>query len=155
MLSADFIQRGPALILLLLLVVVAGVYLVWTGDNTRDVGPDTPEMWLEDDPVATAPNGMKAIEAIDDEPASPDTQPPEGLLQITRKKISAPGNTRPLVVQVWERKKGVPAVDADVFMLDGFGGAELQDPFGQHWSDLAENRGQRFKTDLNGRAVFY
>ena len=56
-----------------------------------------------------------------------------------------------LVLQVWDRKRGEVAAEADVFVLEGFDGPELDDPFGPHWCELARLRGRRYKATTEGR----
>ena len=145
-------NKTPFLILLVFLVGAAGAFFVWTGDDVSDFTLNEPEAWLQDDPEVAEPIDMSALEPRDAEPEETDGKLPEGLEAISREEVAgAEGNARVLVVQVWNGVKGVPAAESDVFFLDGFEGPELKDPFAQHWSDLAESRGQRFKTDVQGR----
>jgi len=60
---------------------------------------------------------------------------------------------RALIVQVWLGKEGVPAPDAEVFVLEGSDEAKAQseDPFAPHISELGETRGKRFSADAEGR----
>ncbi|MCR9246534.1 MAG: carboxypeptidase-like regulatory domain-containing protein [bacterium] len=63
---------------------------------------------------------------------------------------------RPLVVQVWLGKKGVPAPAAEVFVFAGTDDTEdlvgdwKGNPFAPHLSELAEERGTRYEADSRG-----
>jgi len=143
-------NKTPFLILLVLLL--GGAIFAWVGSDPSDITPNDTEAWLEDDPEAANPIDPDTLESSDAKPEEADAEVSEGLEEVSREEITtAEGNARYLIVQVWEGKKGVPAAEANVFFLDGFEGPELKDPFAQHWSDLAETRGQRFKTDVAGR----
>ena len=56
-----------------------------------------------------------------------------------------------LVIQVWDRKQGVVAPEANVFVLSGYDGPALRDAFAPHWCELAETQGKRYKASSEGR----
>jgi hypothetical protein len=150
--SEDPMNKTPFLILLVFLLAVAGAIFAWTSNDPVDITPDETELWLEDDPEAANLIDPNPLRSSDAQPEEAEGELLEGLEEISREEItSADGDASHLVVQVWNGEKGVPAAAADVFFLDGFEGPELKDPFAQHWSDLAETRGRRFKTDVAGR----
>ena len=140
-------NKSSLLNLLLILVVAAGAFWMWNSVATPGIAPITPEALRDDDPETTE---MIDEIAPGDLVGELDDPLPEGLQRMVLEQAD-PGNTRNLVLQVWEGRRGVPAAEADVFILDGFDGPELTDPFAQHWSTLAEERGQRFTADVRGR----
>lgn len=146
-------NKNPAQLLLLFLIagaciVVAVVCFLWNDSRTGDVREDAPQAWLEDELENAGPFDSRVISTFDDEIDAFDDPAPAEVVRI---ELPTPKEFRKLVVQVMDGKSGGPAAEADVYYLDGFGGPELRDPFAQHWSDLAESRGKRFKTDSQGR----
>ena len=142
---------NKALILtcLMSVAVAAGIFLLWPAQAPGLGGTVAPEPAVanveELEPVAVQAD-VGVSEAELDALISPL---PEGLL---RSEIEVDGaDERLLVVQVWHRKSGVPAPAAEVFVLDGFESDELEDPFAQHWSHLAETEGRKFRADEQGR----
>lgn len=148
-------NKTPFLTLLVLLVPLLGTVLVlaWIENDPAETTLGETEPWLEDDPGAANRIDLDTPGASDAKPGEADTRIVEGLEEVRERVTPADGDVRHLVVQVWEGKKGVPAAEADVFFMDGFEGPELKDPFAQHWSDLAETRGRRFRTDVAGRVM--
>lgn len=142
-------NRVSLLSLLLLAFGIAGAALLWTDSDTPNRAPSAPAPWIEDELDGADPIDATAFELEDT--TSTENEVPEGLLELGREELPPPEDLGFFVMQVWDRKKGVPAAEADVFVLDGFEGAELGDPFAQHWSYLAESRGRSFKTDADGR----
>lgn len=144
-------NKTSLMILLVFLVGATGAVFVWTGDDATHLTSVASESWLDADPAVADPLEA-AVESVEDPGDQSKSELPDGFLASMREEVAgAEGNTRLLVVQVWNGKKGVPAAETDVFFLDGFKGSELEDPFARHWSDLAESRGQKFKTDTAGR----
>jgi hypothetical protein len=144
--------KSAFFILLLILVGGAGAFFLWDRDDAVELAIVEAEAPLEDDLHPPDAAEMNATESLASGVDGVDTALPDGLAELMREEVeSEVVAARILLLQVWDRKKGVPAVDTDVFFLDGFDGPELKDPFAQHWSEFAEAKGQRFKTDLNGR----
>ena len=56
-------------------------------------------------------------------------------------------------IQVWDRKRGVVAAEAEVFVLEGYRGSELSDPFGPHQCELAIAKGKRYRASSEGRVA--
>ena len=136
--------------LLVLLVAGSGVLLVWADGDGSAAAPGASQAALDDDLQDMGP--VEAMAAGIDEEAEPENDaPPAGLLEMARQEVAAAAAVDLLVVQVWEGEPGVPAASADVFVLDGFEGPELEDPYAQHWSDLAERHGRRYVSDVEGR----
>lgn len=129
-------------------IVIIGAFFLWNGGEAGDVPPDSPQELLDEKREATGPAIEDPVLVLDDEPESYDDQPSGDLVRID---LPATEDVRFLTVQVWDGEPGVPAAEAEVFFLEGFEGPELRDPYGQHWSDLAESRGERFRTDSQGR----
>ncbi len=147
-------NKTLSLILMVLLVGGAGAYFAMTGDDGLEVSQIETEVLVEDDGEAPDSLDADALQSEGVETEKFDDTLPEGLEDFMREEVAGgegEGNARALVLQVWDGKKGVPAVETDVFILDGFDGDRLKDPFAQHWSGVAENQGQRFKTDVKGR----
>jgi len=147
-------NRNQLLALGLLLVVgigavVTGVVFVWSGGETAGIAPDKEQAFLANDAKKTDPGDLTTFEIIAEEPESFDDPPADDSVRIDLPTTT--GDLRYLVVQVWDGEPGMPAAEADVYFLDGFEGDELTDPFAQHWSTLAESRGEKFKTDAQGR----
>lgn len=129
--------------------VAVGVFLLWPSGEPglgQAVGPNAPSQVVEPLEAVAVQADIASQEAELDELLSPL---PVGLLRSEIERDGA--EHRLLVVQVWDRKSGVPAPAAEVFVLDGFAGEELGDPFAQHWSHLAEEEGQSFRADAQGR----
>ena len=141
-------NKASLLVLLLLALAGAGGFLLWNGGDTAALPPVV--ALPEADHEVAAP-----IEALADAgleaPKVADELPPEGLARID--VTVAESGDRDLVVQVWDRKEGVPAAAATVFVFDGPLGPEARDPFAQHWCDLAERHGLCYRTDPEGRVV--
>lgn len=129
--------------------VITGVFFLWTGGETPDNRLDSSRTWLDKDIKKIDPIDLDLVGDIDGELESFDDPPAVDSLRIDLPTTT--GDLRFLVVQVWDGEPGVPAAETDVFFLDGFEGDELTDPFAQHWSALAESKGERFKTDPQGR----
>ncbi len=145
-------NKLPFVILLLLLVGVAGAFAVWTGEDGPQISVHEAPLPGEGEAEPAKADEMMAPPGDEMPAAEPDADLPEGLDAIARQEVAGgQGELRYLVVQVWNGKPGVPAAATDVFFLDGFEGPELGDPYAQHWSSLAEGRGQKFKTDSAGQ----
>lgn len=145
-------NRAPILVLMLLLVAGVGVLLVFSGNEPPLVRPDAPVT-----PAAAAGDPARAVPA----PAAADvgTEVDEVELlpeDFLRAEVEAEATDGSLVIQVWRGKKGVPAPDAQVFLLDdleqrGFDWDELKGEFTPHWSGVAEELGRRYRVDGDGR----
>ena len=143
-----------ALLSLLGVAGAASAVWVWQMSASTDTTLDLPEEWIESAPGTEEPVGKEATERIPTEGPQVAVDPPvdDGLRTLYSEEVVEPQDTgRRLVLQVWNGKKGVPAPETEVFFLQGTRGLQINDPFGQHWSDLATVRGQRFKTDRQGR----
>lgn len=148
--EVDRMSKAPILILLLAVAALAVAFLTWSGGTADVSGPDEPVT------IADAIQPTSAVLEVESGPTADvlfagDADAgalPEGLL---RSEVVVTATSRPLIVQVWDQKSGVPAANAAVFVLDGFEGKEPGDPFAPHWSDLAETHGLRFATDAQGR----
>lgn len=143
-------SKAPILILLLAVAALAVAFLTWSGGNADVSGPDEPVTIADE---AQPPSAVLEVEngPTAEVPLAGDADAgalPDGLL---RSEVVVTETSRPLIVQVWDHKIGVPAANAAVFVLDGFDGEEPGDPFAPHWSDLAEANGLRFATDAQGR----
>ncbi|MEO6595845.1 MAG: carboxypeptidase-like regulatory domain-containing protein [Planctomycetota bacterium] len=145
-------MNKPSILLALLLLVVGSLaFLLWSSGDAPDVPPSSAERTDEVAHVEAnaAAAGVTAVAPWAD--TQPAQQSPFDELLRTEAVVQPSGQQ--LIVQVWQVKKGVPAPDAEVFLLDGFAGPELSDPFAQHWSALAEDRGVRFVADDQGRVA--
>lgn len=135
---------------LMLLLGAAGAVWVWHSGPPSEEALEIPEEWAEmnpADPDDAASGARKPTSQADEENALP-----ADLRKVyTEVTPAAKDEGRSLVLQVWNRKKGVPAAKVDVFYLQDYKGQDLKDPYGSHWSDLATIHGRRFQTDLRGR----
>jgi len=128
-------------------VVATGAALFWDHDGGAPSALPVQVVWSDDSLPATEPissSGVDLEELSDDDI-------PDGVISIGREALPAPTTPGFFEVQVWNGKRGVQAGGAHVFVLDGYDGPELSDPYAQHWSDLAETHGRRYKADDAGR----
>ena len=144
------------LLSLLVLAGAASAVWVWQMSGSTDHTLDLPEDWLEAEPGTEeeAEEDVSERIAAQEPAAEEDTESelPDGLRTLYGDEVvETQDSGRRLVLQVWIGKKGVPARETDVWFLQGAQGIRVRDPFGQHWSDLATTRGERFKTDAQGR----
>ncbi len=56
-----------------------------------------------------------------------------------------------LVLQVWDRKRGTAAAEADVFVLEDDEAPDAQDPFRPHLCEVTMARGRRYKATTEGQ----
>jgi hypothetical protein len=142
------------LMLLCLAVVAGGAFLLWIGNGREGEAAAPPSAGRGGEPRPTAVPLVPPVVAgtLEDEAvgrAAP-ARPPEGLEGAMRTGL-AESDLETLVVQVWDGEEGVPAIDTDVFLLEGLDGLELGDPFAPHWSEQARELGTRSRTDADGR----
>ena len=137
-------------ILVLLLVATAGVAAFWLFScKEAGLGP----IALTEAAAPDAAQGAgDATAAAGVEVGAADEVPPTDFLRVEVEADEQPSG-RALVVQVWLGEEGVPAPDAEVFVLEGSDEAKAQgeDPFAAHLSELGETRGRRFEADAQGR----
>ena len=151
--EAGHLLKGLLLTILALLGAASALW-VWQGGGTSNEVVTVPDEWSEDEPEAAEPGDEKTDGREVAKTEIPDDGLPEDLRTLYSETVSeATDQGQPLVLQVWNRQKGVPAAETDVWFVQAIDGAGLKGPFAEHWSDLALRRGKRFKTDLQGRVV--
>ena len=156
MLAVSFIREGcarsravmnKATITLVLLALVGGVgaTLLWSGDELSDLRPTAPEA-VPEGVADTAGEELATPASAEVDTESAGEAFPADFLRAEAEVDDAESG-RPLVLQVWHGRKGVPAPAAEVFMLDGSDGAKKGggDPFAPHVSSQAETKGKRFE----------
>lgn len=77
----------------------------------------------------------------DEEVDEPERE--EALLEVERSPR--------FVLQVWDRKRGQQAAEAEVFVLQGYETPTMQDPFRPHLCELAMAEGQRYRATTDGQ----
>ncbi len=141
-------RQLPILLVALLVLAGAAAWLLLGGDDPAAVGP-----------VGPAGSGTAATRGVGDvREGAPLGRGGEsgGIAEdlpadFLRDEVLAAGPDGPTwTLQCWDRQPGVPAAGVEVFVVDGLDVPELRDPFAPHWSDLAEEHGERLEADEQG-----
>jgi hypothetical protein len=142
-------NKTSILVSLLAALALAGGLFAWLGG-----GAAPPPAPLADEPLGPGADvdptaeveAWQAEAELVDAGFDADTEQPE------RSEFVLTADVAPrLVLQVWDRKRGEVAPEADVFVLEGYEGPELRDPFAPHRCELAIEKGRRFKATTEGR----
>ncbi len=142
-------NKAALSVFLLLLIGLAGVFLVWSDGDAGAVVPGAPQDQVAGEGAELDTQGLPSKEAAFEEDGFEDDALLDDEFGVEREEVEGTG--KPIVVQVWDREKDVPATDASVFVLEGPTGTEQKDPFAQHWTELTDERGREFRTDAFGR----
>ena len=142
-------MNKPLLILVFVAALAALAYVVFS-DGTgsadelaRREGATIslePELGVDIDAAAEAP---EFVDEESEQSGERFTLEPEADEQAIEAKA--------LVVQVWDKKVGVPAVGAKVYFFEGRTRPNWREPFSAHWSTVAEDKGELFRSDARGR----
>ncbi len=145
-------HKSPLLILLILLAALGGGLYLWTSGGDQ-VLPMTAEDFRESESLD--PDALEFEDEIQGEAAElgdeSEDELSEGMNALAREALPDQQARSTWHVQVWDRRRGRPAVGAKVQFLDGFEEGVSRGPFSPHWSTLAEGRGLTFTTDEKGR----
>ncbi len=98
--------------------------------------------------VADSVVAPASVEAVDASFAAAGLDEPErSEMDLDIDVAAAPR----LVLQIWDRKRGVAAPEADVFVLDAADGPTSQDPFRPHLCEVTIAQGRRYKATTEGQ----
>lgn len=131
--------------------LLAGVAWLWFQSAGSEAPPPEPPAAVD----ASAGANVSGAAAIDGaatvEVAEFAGDESEGAEPVERSEVEIDVEVAPtLRVQVWDRKRGVAAAEADVFVLSGLRAPEYSDRFAPHWCELAIERGRKFKATTAG-----
>jgi len=143
-------NKSSILVLLLGALALAGGLFVWLGGGSEPVPPapfeDVVDPGFEDPESASVP-----AESADVEVSEASFEGEQGEEPERSEFVLAVEQAPRLVLQIWDRKRGEVAPEADVFVLQGYEGPELEDRFGPNRCELAIAKGKKYKATTEGR----
>jgi len=140
-------NKSFAVVSLIAVAALAWGVFLWRGASDVPAPPiaeaDGDAGWAE--APATTSSSSSAIEAADlalleESPDEPDR------LEV---ELEADPSPR-LQLQIWDRKRGQVAAEADVYIVEGYEGDDFPDPFRPHLCEVAFAEGRRYKATSDG-----
>jgi len=144
-------NKSSLLISILGLILAAAAAMLWfTGDDSDLPAPPPSEEAVVE---VLSDAESSAIEAafVDEEPDEEAVDDGEGVAN-EREEVELEIDDSPqLEIQVWQRKRGKVAPEAEVFVLEGYDRPDPYDQFVPHRCELALTKGKRYRASTEGR----
>jgi hypothetical protein len=142
-------NKSSLLLSVFALVLALGAVMFFAGGNDSALPAPPSDEYFEqqdEDAVASAVVGASAEVAIFEGDVV------EGDDEADRSEVDMQVEDSPrLVIQVWDRKQGKVAPEAQVYVLEGYEGPETRDAFAPHMCELAITSGKRYTATSEGR----